>query len=67
MHIFRDMWMPPVKNGWFDAEKSCLCFWRFFVVIVVTLMTSIIFLAVGSFEIRLESQKCKVLAVHLII
>lgn len=64
MRIFRDMWVPLVKNACFDVEKSCLCFLEIF---FVTLMTSIIFLAVDSFEIPKESQNGKVLVVHLII
>lgn len=43
MGIFKDMWVPPVKNTCFDVEKRPLCFLETF---FVSLVTSVIFLAV---------------------
>lgn len=52
--------MPPVKNACFSIEKCCLCFLEIF---FVTQMTSIIFFAVGSFEIP-EVNQCKCLIIE---
>lgn len=53
MCIIRDMWVPPVKNVYFDIQERILGD------VFVTQMTSVVFLAAGSLQMaRINQCKC---------